>query len=76
MTLLSCAFASAALVRLSHACGARLRGQLADIYAGKYGDMEAIEAACDLDMVINDDVLRGAALSGCLPKLKRLYYER
>jgi hypothetical protein len=76
MTLLSHVVASAALVRLSHACGARLRGRLAGIYAGKYGDMQAIEAACELGMIVNDDMLRGAALSGCLPKLQKLYYER
>jgi hypothetical protein len=76
-TVMSAVFASAARVRLAGQWGLHIDkphtyGRLRRC-AGRVGDVEALQAAHKLGLPYSHDVVRGAAQSGCLDKLKWLY---
>jgi hypothetical protein len=82
-TAVSAAFTSATRVRLASLWGLyRLHFDQAPTYgrlrrcAGRVGDVEALQAAHKLGLPYSHDVVRGAAESGCLDKLKWLYKEQ
>jgi Ankyrin repeats (3 copies) len=76
MTLGSAVFGSVSRVRLAHTYGFRLDEYNWNLrrLAGRYGSIDVLAAVHELGMPLSasDDILRGAAISGCLQKLQAL----
>jgi hypothetical protein len=76
MTIRSAVFASVSRLRLAHTCGFRLDEYNWNLrrQAGRYGNLDVLAALHELGMPLSakDDIIRGAAMSGCLAKLQAL----